>query len=100
MGLLDIHANMLKQAAEKEAETKLAEERVRVIEKYAAEAKRLMVDNYPSNHTDEDVAQLTELMLNHDVAVEENQEKIAELDEAGRIMARAFVDETEKNQGK
>jgi helix-turn-helix protein len=98
MGLLDVHTQMLKEAAEKEEQTKLAEERVLVIEKYASTAKALMAEHYPNNHTDEDVVELTERMINHDLVVEEQQEKIAELDEAGRIMARAFVDEL--NSGK
>jgi hypothetical protein len=96
MGLLQVHEQMLKEAAEKEQQTKLAEERVRIIEKYASAAKDLMVQNYPKDHTDEDVAQLTELMINHDLQVEEEQQKVAELEEAGRIMARAFVEEVTK----
>lgn len=93
MGILDVYTQMQKEAEEKNEQTKLAEERVRVIEKYASAAQELMNQQFPNNHTDEDVAQLAELMINHDLQVEEEQQKIAELDEAGRIMARAFVDE-------
>jgi hypothetical protein len=93
MGLLEVYEQMTKEATEKTEQTKLAEERIRVIEKYAAAAQELMNKNYPNNHTDEDVVQLAELMINHDLQVEEEQQKVAELDEAGRVMARAFVDE-------
>jgi hypothetical protein len=98
MGLLEVHAQMLKEADEKNAQETVAEERVRVIEKYASAAKDLMNKHYPNDHTDKDVEDLTESMIQHDIAVEENQQKIAELDEAGRIMARAFVDEINKTK--
>jgi hypothetical protein len=98
MGLLQVHEEMLKQANEKAEQTKLAEERVRVIEKYATAAKELMVQRFPNDHTDEDVAELAEAMINHDLVVEEEQQKVAELEEAGRVMARAFVEEVKKEQ--
>jgi hypothetical protein len=99
MGLLQVHEQMLKEAAEREEQTKLAEERVRVIEKYASAAKELMNQFYPNNHTDADVTELAERMITHDLEVEEEQQKVAELEDAGRTMARAFVDEVKK-QGK
>jgi hypothetical protein len=98
MGLLAVHEQMLKKAEEEKVQTKLAEERVAVIEKYAAAAQDLMNQYYPKDHNPVDVAELTELMINHDLQVEEQQEKIAELDEAGRIMARAFADELNKGK--
>jgi hypothetical protein len=98
MGLLDVYEQMTKEATEKNEQTKLAEERIRVIEKYATAAQELMNQNYPNNHTQEDVEQLAELMIDHDLKVEEEQQKVAELDEAGRVMARAFVDEVNKGK--
>ena len=98
MGLLAIHEQMLKQAEEEKAQTKLAEERVAVIEKYAAAAQDLMNQYYPKDHTQDDVVELAERMIDHDLGVEEQQQKIAELDEAGRIMARAFADELNKGK--
>jgi hypothetical protein len=98
MGLLQIHAEMLKKAEEEKVQTKLAEERVAVIEKYASAAQELMNQYYPKDHTEADVVELAERMIDHDLEAEEQQQKIAELDEAGRIMARAFADELNKGK--
>lgn len=99
MGLLQVHDQMLKEAAEVAEQTKIATERVAVIEKYASAAKELMTQFYPNNHSANDVTDLAELMINHDMQIEDEQQKVAELQEAGRVMARAFVDEIQQ-QGK
>jgi hypothetical protein len=94
--LLEVHTQLLKEAEEKRAAEQLITERVTVLEKYATTATELMNQVYPNNHTQEDVIELADRMIQHDLQVEEQQQKIAELDEAGRIMARAFMDEVNK----
>ncbi len=94
--LIEVHEQMLKQAADKVAETKVQAERVEVLQKYAEYAKGLMDQAYPNNYTEDDVVHLAELLIAHDIEAEEEQQKVAELDEAGRIIARAFVDEVNK----
>jgi hypothetical protein len=94
--LLAVHDQMMKQAAQKEAEDRVVSERVEVLQKYAEYAEALMQKNYPNGHSEEDVVKLAELLIAHDIEEEEEQQKVAELDEAGRIMARAFVDEVNK----
>ena len=96
---MDTYNEMLKEAEQKE----LLTERVSILEKYAGLAEGLLQENYPNNYTKADVVELADQMIQHDLGVEEEQtkqaeviEKIAELDEAGRIMARSFWDETLK----
>ena len=96
--LLEVHTQLLKEAEEKLAAEQLITERVAVLEKYANTAQELMQQNYPNDHTQSDVVELAERMIQHDLSIEEQQQKIAELDEAGRIMARAFVDEVNKSK--
>jgi len=97
MGLLQTHEQMLKQAEEQAKMAALVEERVRVIEKYASVAQNLMNEAFPGNHTEDDVVELANLMIQNDMQVEEQQQKVAELEEAGRIMARGFMAEANKN---
>ena len=97
MDLLTVHTEMLKQAAEQAEQSQLVEERVRVIEKYASVAKSLMNDFFPNNHTEDDVLEMADTLIQHDLQVEEQQQKVAELEEAGRIMARGFIAEQNKN---
>lgn len=92
MSLLHVYEKM-----QKEAEAKaLIQERVEVIEKYASLAEELLTKEYGKDYTQDDVVELADKMIQHDLSVEEQQEKVAEYDEAGRIMARAFVEELRK----
>ncbi len=104
MNLLDVYDNMVKSAEdeavseEANAEEEAAiNERVEVLAKYAAAADQLLTDEYGKDYGEEDVEKLASMMLQHDVEQEEVMEKVAELDQAGRIMARAFKDELERN---
>lgn len=94
---------MLKEAEQREVLT----ERVSILEKYAALAESELQKAFPNNFNKQDVIELADQMIQHDLGVEEEAvkqsqvsedvvEKIAELDEAGRIMARSFWDETLK----
>lgn len=103
VNLLEVYENMVK-TAEKEAvveeanaeEETVVNERVEVLAKYAAAADQLLTDEYGDDYGEEDVEKLASMMLQHDVEQEDAMEKVAELDQAGRIMARAFRDELER----
>lgn len=101
--LLEVYENMVK-TAENEAvvdeanaeESVVINERVEVLSKYAAAADQLLTDEYGEDYGEEDVEKLASMMLQHDVEQEAVTEKVAELDQAGRIMARAFKAELER----
>ena len=92
MSLLETYEEMQKVA---EAEA-LKQERVDVIVKYASLADEALSEKYGDNYNEEDVIKVASFMIDSDLAQEEEQEKIAEYDELGRIMARAFIDEQAK----
>jgi predicted ATP-dependent protease len=87
--LLETYEQLQKQAEYDE----LDKERVDVIVKYASLAEEKLSDAYGDNYTEDDVIKVAEFMIDNDLAVEEEQEKIAEYDQLGRIMARAYIDE-------
>lgn len=100
MGLLDVYENMVnaqvgteKVAEEKVQATEAVDERMEVLEKYAALADDLLADTYGTDYEKEDVTKLASLLIDHDIKVQEDMEKVAELQEAGIIMARAFKTE-------
>lgn len=104
-GLLAYYENMVKEAeaqapqmSEEEAEVVAA--RMEVFSKYAAAADDLLAVEHGEDYEASDVEELATLMINHDLAVEaqeeEAQEKVAEYIEAGQIMARAFKAELER----
>jgi hypothetical protein len=97
--LLEIHEQMLKEAETKQ----LMEDRVSILEKYAAYAEQLLQKDYPNNFNKSDVVELADKMIQHDIEVEEQQakeaelqEKVAEVDALGRVMARSYWDELQK----
>ena len=101
MGLLDVYTNMVNSQyeTEKVAEaTEAVDERVQVLEKYAELADNLLAEEYGNNYEKEDVVKLANLLINHDLEVQEQMEKVAELHEAGIIMAKAFKAELANNQ--
>ena len=98
--LLDIHDEMLKAAAEQsvsveeEAEAQaVVDERVEVLAKYAEAADNLLTEEYGDKYEQKDVEELASMMITQDLQQEEDVEKVAEYDQAGRIMARSFYDE-------
>jgi len=98
--LLDTYNNMVEAsnaAAEQEAMEKEAaaanEARVDVLNKYASAADNLLAEEYGEDYDENDVVELAQRLINHDVQQEEAQEKVAEYVEAGTVMARAFMDE-------
>ena len=100
MSLLDTYNSMLAQSqaqqveeVEKTAAATEVDERIAVLEKYAALADDLLEQEHGSEYTEDDVVKLAQLMINHDIQVQEEQEKVAELHDAGIIMAKAFKEE-------
>lgn len=61
-----------------------------VIEKYASLAEQALETEHGQDYTKEDVVKLATLMIEHDFQAQQDLEKVAELEEAGIIMARAF----------
>lgn len=104
MGLLEVYESM--RAAQQETE-KVAEaqnnvanevdERMEVLEKYASLADELLTSEYGNDYEEQDVVKLAQLLINHDMEIQEQMEKVAELEEAGIIMAKAFKAELAKN---
>ncbi len=92
--LLEMYENLTKQAEEQQVD----DERVQVIEKYAQVAQGLLEKEYPNNFTDEDVVKLADALIQHDIGAEESLEKLAELEDAGRVIARAFIAELQDAQ--
>ena len=99
-GLLETYNNMVAASeanAEQEEAVKQAEAvenaRVEVLTKYATAADNLLAEEYGDDYAESDVIELAQKMINHDIAQEENQEKVAEYVEAGQVMARAFIGE-------
>lgn len=90
--LLELYNDMTKEAEATQEQNAVEHERVEVIEKYAAFAEDALVET-TEPYTEEDVIKLACAMIDHDLEVEDSMEKVAELDEAGRIMARAFLSE-------
>ena len=68
-------------------------ERVEVIEKYAALADNLLAEEYGEDYEADDVVKLAEYLIDYDVEAEEQIEKYAEYETAGRVMADAFMDQ-------
>ncbi len=89
MSLLDTY-NEMQKTAEQNAEVV---EQIEVLEKYAGAAEQLLNEEYGEDYTAEDVEKLASALIDNDLVAQEEQEKIAELDAAGRIMARSFMDE-------
>jgi hypothetical protein len=85
---------MEKKAAE--AEQVVTDERVEVIAKYAELADGLMKQSYAADYTADDVAELTERLIDHDLKVEEAQAKVAEAQEFGKIVADTVITEMKK----
>jgi len=92
--LTELHEEMLKQAAENEK----MQETVNVLVKYASYAEELLEERFGEDYTADDVEKLAEALIDNDLAVEAEQEKVAEYDELGRIMARGFLNELEQGQ--
>ena len=89
MNLLNVYGNMQKKAAL----DKVARERVEILTKYASLAEEMLSEKYKNDYEEKDVAKLASFLIERDVELHDAQEKIAEYTTAGKIMAKAFLDE-------
>lgn len=82
------------EAMQKEAEVAEVEAQRRdVLTKYASAAEELLENEYGDDYNAEDVELLAEALIEADVQAAEQQEKVAEYENAGKLMAQAFVEE-------
>lgn len=93
MGLLDVYENMVGQAYEQEKVASVQSEEMQVIEKYASVADNLLAREFGNNYEEQDVIKLAQMLISNDIYQQEQIEKVAELHEAGVVMARAFKNE-------
>lgn len=81
----------MQKVAEAEA---LENERVEAIVEYASLADELLSENFDeSQYNEDDVIKVAEFLIANDLEAEEEEEKVAEYDQLGRILARSFADE-------
>lgn len=85
---------------EKVAEEQVVDERMEALYKYASLADHYLAEEYGEDYVEEDVIKLAQLMINHDIEQEDAMEKVAELEQAGIVMARAFKAELMKEESK
>lgn len=93
--LLEVYDEMIKEAEL----SKMAEEVQFMFEKYAETANEELAKEYGSDYTQEDVESLAQGLMEHDAALLEEQEKVAEYDAIGREMAHQYMAELEKEAG-
>jgi len=90
--LLETYEDMQKVA---EAEA-VSQERINAVVKYASLAEEALSEEYGEDYDEDDVIKVAEFMIDSDLAQDDEQEKVAEYDQLGRIMAHAFADEQAK----
>lgn len=99
MGLLERY-ELMKQAEQEvevtEEEMKVASERMDLLAKYAEAADEALKAEFGDDYELSDVEKLAEMLIANDLQVEEEEVKVAELVEAGQIMAHAFAEELQK----
>ena len=93
------NANSAAEAEYMNKEAEAAENaRVEVLHKYASAADSLLAEEYGDDYDENDVVELSQRLINHDIEQEEAQEKVAEYVQAGTVMARAFLNELETGE--
>ena len=90
--LLETYGEMQKIAEAEELE----QARINEVVKYASLAEEALSEKYGDDYNEEDVIKVAEYMIDSDLALEEEQEKVAEYDQLGRIMAQSYADELAK----
>ena len=90
--LLKIYEDMQKVAEADEVK----KQRLDVIVKYATLAEEMLEEKFDDKYGEEDVIKVAEFLIDSDLEAEAEQEKVAEYDQLGRIMARAYLDEMAK----
>lgn len=92
MSLLETYERMKAPVAEDQE--KLASDRIEVLAKYAELAETLLQEKHANDYDLSDVQELAGYLIEHDNEIEaQEQAKVAELMEAGQILAASFVEE-------
>ncbi len=94
MGLLDTYEVMQKEAAANEVESQRRE----MLTKYASAAEELLEEEYGEDYKAEDVENLAEKLIELDEEAVEEQQKVAEYVEAGKVMAKSFIKELKEKK--
>jgi hypothetical protein len=96
MSLLERY-ELMKQAEQEtevsEEEVKEAGERMELLAKYAEVAEEGLKAEFGDKYEFEDVEKLASMLIEKDLEGDEEEVKVAELVEAGQIMAAAFAEE-------
>ena len=95
----DIEAEEAEEVEEttKEASYDMEIERREAISEYVKTASALLTEEHGEDFTNDDVVKLAQYMIEYDVEVEEEEAaKVASYEEAGQIMANAFLAELSK----
>jgi len=95
MGLFEQFMAKQAKPAEVEEETKTAEldqARLEVISEFAKQAEALIRNDGIEEYTEEDVVKVAEVLINKAIEAEENEEKIAEAYDYGKIVAQGHFD--------
>jgi len=99
MGLLERYELMKKAEQESsvtDEEMKIASERMDVLAKYAEVADEALRAEFGDDYELTDVEKLAEMLIQNDLQIEEEEVKVAELVEAGQILAHSFAEELQK----
>ena len=94
MSLLQKYDEMKKEAEATQKQT----EKMDYLEKVASVAEEMLTERFGEDYEADDVEKLALNLINMEMERVEDEEKIANLDEAGRIMAKSFIDEISKSK--
>ena len=72
--LMETYVEMQKIAAD----SRETQERLEVLEKYASAAEEMLESEYGNDYEAEDVEKLASVLIEHDIEVEDENEKVAE----------------------
>jgi len=92
MSMLDIHENMLQEAEMTKEAAEEQQELIDLFYKYASYAEDVLSEEQ-GEYTEDDVVKLASYLIDQSIDEDDLVTKVAEYDEAGRIMARGFIDE-------
>jgi len=90
VGLYERFLEMSKEAQVVEQTTQVDEARVNVIREKVAQAEALIKQAGVTEYDTQDLAEVTEMLINDDIEAEESTAKIAELYDMGQIMMEGF----------
>ena len=99
MSLLERY-ELMKQAEQEvevstEEQEKIAEQ-MDILAKYAEAAEEGLKAEFGDDYELADVEKLAEMLIQKDLEIDDEEVKVAELAEAGQIMAKAFAEELQK----